>query len=138
MPDLRHPQRPCSECPWRRDQPLGRFEASRYEELRDTSAGPAGSAPLGAPMFACHKSHEGADLACAGWLAVEGHGHVAVRLAVAQGRLDADALAAGHDWPQLYDSYEQMAAANGASFPESPATRRASSGSVGKQDAFAE
>ena len=29
-----------------------------------------GSAPLGSPMFACHKTAEGKEQACAGWLAV--------------------------------------------------------------------
>lgn len=118
--------RPCSECPWRRDQPAGRFPASRYEELRFTSAGPGGSVPLGVPMFACHKGHDGADRACAGWLAVEGHGHVAARLAVAQGRLPVEALSPGEGWPALYDCYEQMAAANGSAFPgeRCPSRRR--------------
>lgn len=114
---LRHAARPCSECPWRLDQAPGRFPASRYVALADTSAGPGGSAPLGAPLFACHKTAEGREVACAGWLAVEGHGHVGVRLAVAAGRLDPDALAPAADWPALYDRYADMAAANGAEAP---------------------
>lgn len=69
---------------------------------------------MGAPMFACHKSREGRDLACAGWLAVEGHGHVGVRLAVAHGQLRPDALSPGAGWPELYDCYAQMASVNGA------------------------
>ncbi len=111
---LRHPATPCSECPWRRDQPAGRFPACRYEALRDTSATPhSGSAPLGSPMFACHKSLEGRDIACAGWLAVEGAGHVGVRLAVASGRLDPTALQPAADWPPLFESYAELAEANG-------------------------
>ena len=110
---LRHAGRPCAECPWRRDQPPGRFPASRYVALADTSAGPAGSASLGAPMFACHKTAEGREIACAGWLAVEGHGHVGVRIAVVTGWLDPVALRPGADWPELYASYGEMAAVNG-------------------------
>lgn len=113
MTELRYAVRPCSECPWRTDQPPGRFPACRYEALRDTSAR-GGSAPLGAPMFACHKSAEGRDIACAGWLAIEGANHVGVRLAVVQGRLDPDALTPGSGWPDLHESYTALAEANGA------------------------
>ncbi len=111
---LRHPAKPCSECPWRRDQPAGRFPACRYEALRDTSATPTGgSAPMGAPLFACHKSLDGRRIACAGWLAVEGAGHVGVRMAVVTGRLDPSALLPGADWPELFETYAELAAANG-------------------------
>jgi hypothetical protein len=113
---LRHAARPCSECPWRRDQPVGRFPACRYDALRDTAARPGGgSAPLGAPMFACHKTAEGREIACAGWLAVEGARHVGIRLAVVSGRLDVEALTPTHEgWPDLYRSYGDLAQANGA------------------------
>lgn len=115
MSRLRHPKRPCTECPFRLDAPLGHFPACRYEALRNTSTAPDGSNPgLGAPLFACHATPEGRETACAGWLAVEGVDHVMVRLAVAQCRLDADALVPGPDWPELYPSFLAMAAANGA------------------------
>lgn len=117
--NLPHAVRPCSECPWRLDQPAGRFPACRYDALRDTSAGPRGeSAPLGAPLFACHKTAEGREIACAGWLAVEGHRHVGVRLAVATGRLDPATLEPAPDWPPLHGSYAALAAANGAEHQE--------------------
>jgi hypothetical protein len=64
-------------------------------------------------MFACHKTAEGREIACAGWLAVEGVNHVGVRLAVAQDRCDADALTPDPNWPALYDSFNDMASANG-------------------------
>lgn len=112
---LRHPAQPCAECPWRLDQPVGRFGPERYELLRVTVADEnGGSAPLGAPLFACHKTVEGREISCAGWLAVEGHGHVRVRLAVVQGHLDPDALHPGEGWPALYPSFDAMAEANGA------------------------
>ena len=112
--NLNHPKQPCSECPWRKDQPAGRFPPERYESLKATSwTKERGSAPMGAPMFACHKSREGRDLACAGWLAVEGANHVGVRIALMQDRLDPKALSPGEDWPELYDEYAQMAEFNG-------------------------
>ncbi|NDK24708.1 hypothetical protein FSY75_09505 [Streptomyces sp. TR1341] len=60
-------------------------------------------------MFACHKTKEGRERACAGWLAAVGHRHIGVRLAVAQGRLPAEVLTPGDGWPELFDSYEEMA-----------------------------
>lgn len=111
---MRHAARPCGECPWRRDQPPGRFPPERYEALRCTSASADGSAPLGSPMFACHKTAEGKEIACAGWLAVEGADHVGVRLAVVLGDLDPAALEPQPDWPDLIESYDELARINGA------------------------
>ncbi|SIH35862.1 Uncharacterised protein [Mycobacteroides abscessus subsp. abscessus] len=59
-------------------------------------------------MFACHKSAEGQEQACAGWLAVSGVYHLGVRVAVASGRLDAGVLAAGPDWPELFSNYDDV------------------------------
>ena len=111
---IRRVHRPCSECPWRRDSPVGQFPACRYEALRDTSGGPGVEAPLGSPLFACHKTPDGQERACAGWLAVAGVDHLGVRLAVVMGRLPGEALVPGEGWPDLYDSFEEMAAANAA------------------------
>lgn len=114
---IRHPVRPCDECPWRRDQPAGRFPPERYEQLAATSRTAAGHPELYDPLFACHKSREGRDLACAGWLAVAGVDHVRVRLAAACGHLDPAAMAPGAGWPPLYDTFQEMAAFNGAEVP---------------------
>ncbi len=59
-------------------------------------------------MFACHQSRQGEEFACIGWLAKVGHRHPAVRLAVAGGRLDPEALEPGVDWPELHDSYQEV------------------------------
>lgn len=112
--------RPCGgdePCPWRRDAPPGQFPAARWEALRATSRRPdehgMTDAPLGSPMFACHATREGAERACAGWLAVAGWGHVGVRLAVVTGALPQCALTPGPGWPPLYSSYAELAEING-------------------------
>lgn len=112
MPDGQMPyrRRPCAECPFRRDTPPGQFPACRYDALRDTSGRPGAEAPIGAPLFACHLTHEGREQACAGWLAVAGTEHIGVRLAVLQGRLPAETLQPGDGWPGLFSSYDEMAA----------------------------
>lgn len=48
------------------------------------------------------------DLACAGWLARFGADHLGVRLAVANGRLPATALAPGENWPPLHHTWRDV------------------------------
>lgn len=114
MTGLPHRRYPCAECPWRRDTEPGQFPASRYEALRATSGEPGQEARLGDPMFACHKSPEERAEACAGWLATVGQEHIGVRLAVTMRDLPATALNPFPDWPELFTSYEEMAAAQAA------------------------
>lgn len=101
----RAPNAPSAATPSQASSP-----ACRYEALRDTAGEPGAEAPLGAPLFACHKSPEGREEACAGWLAVAGVEHIGVRLAVARHQLPASALSPGEDWPELFGSYAEMAA----------------------------
>jgi len=114
MEPLPHRRFPCAECPWRLDTPPGQFPARRYEQLANTSGAPGAEASLGAPLFACHKTAEGREQACAGWLAVAGRDHLGVRLAVATGRLPAEALDPAAGWPALFVSYTEMAATQAA------------------------
>lgn len=102
---------PCHECPWVKGTAPGQFPAERYEALEYTTGSPGREAPVGAPMFACHLSHEGRDVPCAGWLASVGYESLTVRILVIQGRLPAEALNPGPDWPELFQSYEDMARA---------------------------
>ena len=101
---------PCVECPFRRDTKPGQFPACRYEALRATAGSPGHEVSVNAPIFACHKSPEGRDEACAGWLAVCGIEHLGMRLAVLTGRLEPEDLRPGEGWPELFASYSEMAA----------------------------
>jgi hypothetical protein len=56
---------------------------------------------------------EGREVACAGWLAVVGREHLAVRFAVAVGRLSPAALEPAPDWPALFSTYTEMAQRQG-------------------------
>ncbi|TMR91307.1 DUF6283 family protein [Nonomuraea basaltis] len=117
---MKHRKAPCRECPWRRDAEPGKFPAERYEVLRGTCRDEGGgNAGLGAPIFACHMGEPGTgdDLACAGWLAVEGWNSVHVRIAIVTGQLPTCVLQPGERWPALYGSYEELTEANGAPSP---------------------
>lgn len=109
MATIPHRRYPCTECPWRRDTEPGSFPAERYEALKETTGAPGAEAGLNAPLFACHKSVPGRDEACAGWLAAAGVEHLGVRLAVTTGRLPAACLTPGVGWPDLFDTYAEMA-----------------------------
>lgn len=109
MSELPRVRRPCDECPWRRDAEPGRFPAERYEALRATAGRAGAEAGLHAPMFACHKTPDGADRVCAGWLATVGAEHIGVRLACLTGRLSYEALRPAADWPALFADYSEMA-----------------------------
>lgn len=111
VPQVRHRKRPCAECPWRVDTKPGQFEACRYERLANTSGRPGAEAPFGAPLFACHKTPDGAEAACAGWLAAVGRDNITVRVLLAQRRLPPEVLTPGEDWPALHADYDDMRAA---------------------------
>lgn len=106
-------RRPCTECPWRVDVEPGQFPPERYEALRDTTGRPGDEAPLGAPMFACHKSPEGREFVCAGWQASVGLDNIQARLSASQGRIDPEGFRPGPDWPELHASYEALEAHHG-------------------------
>lgn len=103
-----HRAAPCRECPFRTDTEPGQFTEERYEALQCTVGRPGREASLGAPLFACHKTLEGKEQACAGWLAVCGAEHIGVRLAVSTGRIPGSALAPADGWPELYPDYDSM------------------------------
>lgn len=100
--------RPCAECPWVKSTPPGQFSAERFEALRGTTGEPGNEAPLFSGLFACHKSAEGKELPCAGWLAATGYFHIAIRLMVARGEIPLEALEPGDDWPELHETYDEM------------------------------
>lgn len=88
--------------------PPGQFSARRFEALRGTTGEPGNEVQLGAGIFACHRSSEGRELPCAGWLAAVGHFHIGIRLLVARGEIPVEALEPGEGWPELHESYQEM------------------------------
>ena len=106
--------RPCAECPWVKTTEPGQFSAERFAALRPTTVGACGSeAVLGAAMFACHKSAEGEEMPCAGWLAAVGYESLTVRINLARGEIPTEAMEPGPDWPDLFETYDEMAAVMG-------------------------
>lgn len=103
---FRHQKRLCDECPWRRDVPAGRFTKERFAELRSTVMQDF------SPIFACHKSVEGKDVACAGYLLRDGINNFTVRLAIVHDEIDLPEIRRYAAMIPLYEDYAQMERAN--------------------------
>lgn len=96
-------RKPCPTCPWRVDKDasdIPNFSLDLAERLERTT-----HQDFGAPQFACHQSHEGGEVVCAGWLAVYGHRSIAIRMKVLAGMIPMDP---GDDWPMLEESFEDV------------------------------
>lgn len=93
---------PCKECPWRTDNPPGKFTVQRYRDLAHTAY------DLSSAIFACHMSKEGGEVMCAGYFLMQGAHNLSVRLS----RQGFDVNAGGH---RLYPTYRALAQANGVS-----------------------
>jgi Family of unknown function (DUF6283) len=102
---VKHVKRPCDACPWRKDAEPGRFTPERWKALAPSSSDGNFGADFDAPLFACHKTPDGKERACAGWLAMEGANHPMVRLDVMLGAIPVCALQPGEDWPDLHETF---------------------------------
>lgn len=97
---MNHAVKPCAECPWRRDVPVGKFPPERFEVLASTAYDLSGT------VFACHMSKEGGEFACAGFILQSSAHNMACRLA----RMPFDDVRS--EYP-LFETYREMAIANG-------------------------
>lgn len=104
-------RRPCAECPWRRDVQPGQFPAERYRALAATAY------DMSAVIFACHKSTEGEEFACAGFLERGALHNLAVRMSYVFGDLECIDRSGGID---LHRDFRSMAIAHGVN-PADPA-----------------
>ena len=102
---------PCAQCPWRRDVPTGAFPAEAFRISANTAY------DMSTHQFACHMSGADKPATCAGFLLRGAAHNLSVRLALSDGRIDPAQL---RETSPLYDSYREMAEANGVA-PDDPA-----------------
>ena len=95
-----HAKQPCSECPWRKDQPVGQFRPERFIALASTFY------DMAIPVFGCHKSKEHSGFACAGAI-LRCHHNLTLRM---NAHSLGDVTDGDHE---LYEGYREMAVANG-------------------------
>lgn len=96
--------KPCENCPWRTDVPTGQFSVDRFIALAKTAYDQA------LLQFACHKSPEGQEFGCAGFVLNGATHNLGARFAQSYGRLDCDAITSAYP---LFPNYRAMAIANG-------------------------
>lgn len=110
---MKHARKPCTECPWRKDVPVGRFPPERYVALANTAT------DMASCVFACHKSPYGEEFACAGFLLRGAQHNLTVRMARSKGC----ALTVSDGGHPLFKNYREVAVANGVD-PDHPALER--------------
>lgn len=98
-------KKPCATCPWRRDAEIGAFPAEAYRHSAHTAYDMAKEA------FSCHESGATKPAACAGFLLRGSVHNLGVRMKLHMGTLDMSKVS--DDGLELYDSYREMAIANG-------------------------
>lgn len=94
---------PCKSCPWRTSE-IGTFPAQAFRISAHTAY------DTDDRTFGCHESGHKKPSTCAGFLLRGAEHNLAVRLGKLQGRY-LDVLNA--DGAELFDSYREMAVANG-------------------------
>lgn len=105
-------RKPCAECPWRKDAPVGAFPPEAYRHSAETAH------DLSNHQFSCHMSGANEPATCAGFLLRGAEDNLAVRMAMFEGRYDPTQV---HDGGvELYEGYRSMAIANGVP-PDDPA-----------------
>jgi Family of unknown function (DUF6283) len=96
---MKYIKTPCAECPWRTDVAPGRFSPDRFRKLAPCAE------DLARSVFACHKSPEGGEFACAGFLLQSSMHNMSVRMS-------RHAFDVSSPYP-LFATYREMAIANG-------------------------
>lgn len=107
-----HRARPCGQCPWRADLPVGVFPASAFRHSAATAY------DMAQTTFACHMQGKDKPATCAAFLLRAADHNLAVRMAILRDRYNPAAVDDG-GFP-LYRSYRAMAVANGVA-PDDPA-----------------
>lgn len=97
-------KKPCEECPWRLDSPVGAFPADAYRHSARCAQNMSGH------TFACHMAGTGNPKTCAGFLLKGSRHNMAVRLALSAEKIKLEEVSSEVD---LYDNYVDMAVANG-------------------------
>lgn len=107
-------KRPCPDCPWRTDAPVGRFPPEAFERLAHTAH------DMDRGLFQCHDTSDEVPLTCAGFLERGADHNLTVRMAYSQGTLEPLDRSGGQS---LHEDFRAMAIANGVD-PEHPELKR--------------
>lgn len=118
----------CSECPWRKDVPTGRFPPAAFRRLAKSTY------DMSSIVFTCHKSNEDLPVVCAGFLLRGALHNLTIRLEIIYKRFD---LGTVFETVPLFRHFREMAVANGvdpadASLKECCSNQRVAKGTAWK------
>ena len=104
---------PCGSCPWRRSNPTDGTAIPGFSltKMRHDLSRTVGDGDAFRPIMACHRSREGGDHTCVGYIAREGWSNLAVRLAAIDGRIPINDIDQGCEGLDLFGSFGEMLAA---------------------------
>jgi len=104
------PRKQCAKCPWKtgsnpHEIPNGYCEV-KHRALSNTIADPGALVVSGLRVMACHDTPVGKEMPCVGWLVNQlGVGNnIGLRLAVIQGRIDANVEVVGPQHERFEDT----------------------------------
>lgn len=103
-------RKPCAKCPWRADA-VGEFPADAFRHSANTAY------DMSEHEFGCHESGKDKPATCAGYLLRGAAHNLTTRLKVISRKIDLQAVS--DDGFQLFESYREMAEANGVP-PDDP------------------
>lgn len=103
--------KPCKACPWLRSSSAGGSDIPNFslELMRDLSS-TCGEEDGFRKIMACHDSKEDKPFGCAGYMAVQGHKNINVRLLAAQGEIPLRKIYEATDGLDFYESFDEMLA----------------------------
>lgn len=110
MAKLTAHKRPCPNCPWRRDAPVGHFPPEAFQRLA------ASAYDMDRMIFQCHDTTPENPVVCAGFLERGATHNLTVRLAYMNNEIEPMDRSGG---VELFEDYREMAIANGVN-PDDP------------------
>lgn len=118
-------RKPCEECPWRVDK-TGNFPAEAFRHSANTAEDGA------THTFACHMNGIEKPVDCAGFLLQNADHNLAVRMRIADGKIDPDEVG-NPDGLELHEDYRAMSIANGVP-PDDPAIAKCRGNGYGDEE----
>ncbi len=104
-------KKPCKACPWLRSSKAGGSDIPGFSiELMRGLKGTCGDDDDFRNIMACHDSREEKPYGCVGYLAVEGHKNLNVRLLAIKGSIPLNEIMESTKDLDLYDNFSEMLA----------------------------
>jgi hypothetical protein len=104
-------KKPCKACPWLRSSKTDGSDIQGFSiELMQDLKGTCGDDDGFRNIMACHDSREDKPYGCVGYLAVEGHKNLNVRILAMKGKIPLNEVMENTKELDFYDNFSEMLA----------------------------